>query len=84
MNPVYKKLYDTYGLSCEDITCDYREREISTQLEELPLDADTRRKLEALFFQYHYHWAGEAFCLGLQLGMALLYDDVCRTRTQKR
>lgn len=84
MNPIYEKLYSTYGCSILDnLDRGYDEQEIFTQLESLPLEEATRLQLEEMFFAYHHQCSADAFSLGLHLGLSLLHDDVRRARPQQ-
>ena len=84
MNPIYEKLFSTYGWSVlDDLDRGYDEEDILSHLDALPLDKKSRLRLEKLFFAYHHRWSVDAFTLGLHLGLSLLHDDVRRPRPQQ-
>ena len=83
MNPVYKKLFDTYGDTMFREQDSYDATEINAYLDELHLDKDTKRKLNDLFFEYNYRWSIDAFTLGLHLGLSLLDSNIRCVRPQE-
>ena len=84
MNPIYEKLFSTYGWSVlDDLDRGYDEEDILSHLDALPLDKKSRLRLEELFFAYHHRWSVDAFTLGLHQGLSLLHDDVRRPRPQQ-
>lgn len=83
MNPIYEKLFDTYGDSVLQDFNAYNEDEINAILNTLPLDNGTKVRLDNLFFDYYYRWSTDAFTVGLHLGLSLLHDDVRRIRPQQ-
>lgn len=83
MNPIYEKLFDTYGDSTlRDISV-YDEAEMDAEMEKLPLDKAAKVALSSILLQYYYRWSTDAFTLGLHLGLSLLHDDVRRARPQQ-
>lgn len=83
MNPIYEKLFDTYGDSTLQDLGVYDEDAILAALAELPLDSHTRCRVCTLMLDYYHQWSADAFSLGLHLGLSLLCDDVRRTRPQQ-
>ena len=83
MNPIYEKLFDTYGESVLQESGGYDGNEILEHLDSLSLDKKARLRLEDLFFEYHCRWSADAFALGLHLGLSLFYDDIRRFRPQQ-
>lgn len=82
MNPIYKKLFDTYGDTVLREYGVYDEDEIDESLEKLPIDKATLVNLNNLFFRYYYRWSTDAFTLGLHLGLNLLEEQVSASRPQ--
>lgn len=83
MNPIYEKLFDTYGDSTLRDIGVYDEAEMDAEMEKLPLDKAAKIALSSILFQYYYRWSTDAFTLGLHLGLSLLHDDVRRARPQQ-
>lgn len=83
MNPIYEKLFDTYGdATLRDLgVCD--EDAILANLAELPLDSRTRCRVCTLMLDYYHQWSADAFALGLHLGLSLVHDDVRRGGPQQ-
>lgn len=82
MNPIYEKLFDTYGDTILREHENYNEDEINEHLEKLPIDKATRLDVDNLFFNYYFRWSIDAFTLGLHLGLTLLEPQVHRPRSQ--
>ena len=83
MNPIYEKLFSTYGDSILSETGSYNEDEITAALAKLPLDQSTTVSVCNLFFEHYCRWSVDAFSLGLHLGLSLLCDDIRRARPQQ-
>ena len=83
MNPIYEKLFGTYGDQILREAETYDEDEINSQLSALSLDESALLHIDNLFFNYYYRWPVNAFSLGLHLGLSLLYDDIRRFRSQQ-
>lgn len=83
MNPIYEKLFDTYGDYVLREADTYNEDEIAAALAKLPLDKSTTVSVCNLFFEHYCRWSVDAFSLGLHLGLSLLCDDVRRARPQQ-
>lgn len=83
MNPIYEKLFDTYGDQILREAETYNEDEIDAQLSKLSLDESALIHIHDLFFNYYYRWSINAFSLGLHLGLSLINDDIRRLRTQQ-
>ena len=78
MNPIYEKLFDTYGDSTLRDIGVYDEAEMDAEMEKLPLDKAAKVALSSILFQYYYRWSTDAFALGLHLGLALAHDNIRR------
>ena len=84
MNPIYEKLFDTYGESVlQELDNAYDDQEILAHLDTLQQNKKARLHLQDLFFEYRSRWSVDAFALGLHLGLSLLHDDVRRIRLKQ-
>ena len=83
MNPIYEKLFDSYGCSILKEADNYDEDAITALLEQCAPDQKARLKLEDDFFDRYLRWSADAFALGLHLGLSLLHDQVRRVRSQQ-
>lgn len=83
MNPIYEKLFDSYGYSILKEADNYDEDAITALLEQYAPDRKARLELEDAFFDRYLRWSADAFALGLHLGLSLLHDQVRRVRSQQ-
>ena len=83
MNPIYEKLFDSYGCSVLKEADNYDEDAITALLEQCAPDQKARLKLEDAFFDRYLRWSADAFALRLHLGLSLLHDQVRRVRSQQ-
>ena len=83
MNPIYEKLFDSYGYSILKEADNYDEDAITALLEQYAPDRKARLELEDAFFDRYLRWSNDAFALGLHLGLSLLHDQVRRVRSQQ-
>ena len=83
MNPIYEKLFDSYGCDALKEADNYDHAAIRALLEQYAPDQKTRLALEDAFFDRYLHWSADAFTLGLHLGLSLLCDQVRRVRPQQ-
>ena len=83
MNPIYEKLFDSYGYSILKEADNYDEDAITALLEQYAPDRKARLELEDAFFDRYLRWSADAFALGLHLGLSLLHDQVRRVRPQQ-
>lgn len=83
MNPIYEKLFDTYGCATLKEVGNYDEEAICALLEQYAPDQGARLALEDAFFDRYLRWSADAFSLGLHLGLSLLHDQVRRVRPQQ-
>ena len=83
MNPIYEKLFDSYGYSNLKEADNYDEDAITALLEQYAPDRKARLELEDAFFDRYLRWSADAFALGLHLGLSLLHDQVRRVRPQQ-
>lgn len=84
MNPIYRKLFDTYGDTILREHDNYNEDEITAQFNDLSLDASATCRIQNLFFNYYYRWSTDAFILGLHLGLSLLNHEPRRSPKNAR
>ena len=83
MNPIYEKLFDTYGCATLKEVGNYDEDAVCALLEQYAPDQSARLALEDAFFERYLRWSADAFSLGLHLGVSLLHDQVRRVRPQQ-
>lgn len=83
MNPIYEKLFDTYGCATLKEVGNHDEDTICALLEQNAPDQGARLALEDAFFDRYLRWSADAFSLGLHLGLSLLHDQVRRVRPQQ-
>ena len=83
MNPIYEKLFDSYGCAALKEADTYDEAAITALLEQYAPDQEARLVLEDAFFDRYLRWSNDAFALGLHLGLSLLHDQVRRVRPQQ-
>lgn len=83
MNPIYEKLFDSYGCAALKEMDNYDEDAITALLEQYAPDRKARLELEDAFFDRYLRWSNDAFALGLHLGLSLLHDQVRRVRPQQ-
>lgn len=83
MNPIYEKLFDSYGCDALKEIGNYDEDAITALLEQCAPDRKARLELEDAFFDRYLRWSADAFALGLHLGLSLLHDQVRRVRPQQ-
>lgn len=83
MNPIYEKLFDTYGCATLKEVGNYDEDAVCALLEQYAPDQKAQLALEDAFFERYLRWSADAFSLGLHLGLSLLHDQVRRVRPQQ-
>ena len=83
MNPIYEKLFDSYGYDILKEAGTYDEDVICALLEQYAPDQKAQLALEDAFFVRYLRWSADAFSLGLHLGLSLLHDQVRRVRPQQ-
>ena len=83
MNPIYEKLFDTYGCATLKEVGNYDEDAVCALLEQYAPDQSARLALEDAFFDRYLRWSADAFSLGLHLGLSLFHDEVGRLGAQQ-
>ena len=83
MNPIYEKLFDSYGCDTLKEIGNYDEADIFALLDRYAPEEQARLALEDAFFERYLRWSADAFALGLHLGLSPLHDQVRRVRSQQ-
>ena len=83
MNPIYGKLFDSYGCDALKEIGNYDDAAIRALLDQQVPEERARLVLEDAFFDRYLRWSADAFSLGLHLGLSLLCDQIRRVRPQQ-